>query len=352
MRHIFLLGLTLSLASFGAHAQVSARVSEALDLQRAMAERNPNDPEILNDLGNLYSLTRAWPEAEAAYRASIALDPHRVATHYNLALALQEAEQTAEAALAMEAAVDLDPTNPRALYQLGNIYLQRDERALAIDAFARAFRHDPNLAVPSVNPQVIDNPVLTEALLHAYDRRSRAAMAPRIYERPQRVSDLLIPEKELLKREPEPAQANEPAREPRRIVTPKKPRFKPPAETPDEAKAKQESEKAPAFDLEDAFANAKKKQKELDEANDGWGADLSGWGAPAAEKEEAEAPSDWGDLETEEVRQRREEDRQRRIDERQKRRQELREAARERAQEAAKKNAETDGDGSGVAEDE
>ena len=332
MRTLFLCSTIVLMSVASVSAQVSPRLSEALDLQRALAQQNPGNAEILNDLGNLYGLAGNWEGAEEAYRAAIAADADHATAHYNLALALQESEQLLEASTAMEKAVALTPANARGHYQLGNIYLQRGERELAIESFGRAFRTDPDLAVAEVNPQVIDNPVLTESLLVAYRQRSRAAMAPRLYDRPEKVTDLLVPERELLdqlaKDEIESDSAPPPRRE---LVTPSKPMFKPPPPTAEELEQK---EAASEF-----FGDS-------DPDNDGWGtgnetAEEEGWSTGDTDvwgTDSGSQPMTWEDLESDA-----ESARAKRLEERRAERARLRAAARARAAEA---NGDGDADGS------
>ncbi|HEX6200311.1 MAG TPA: tetratricopeptide repeat protein [Thermoanaerobaculia bacterium] len=170
-----------------------ANLDAAITSQRALAAERPGDPQILNDLGNLLLLAGDMEEAEQAYRDALGLDPEMTSARYNLALLLAQTERPGLALEELEIVVEAQPENAWAHYQIGAILDARGADRRAIKRYATALRLDPQLAFPELNPHVIENEHLTAAMLHAYRDLPLAAQAPKTYERPSRIVDLLVP---------------------------------------------------------------------------------------------------------------------------------------------------------------
>lgn len=177
----------------GLQATSPPNLHEALRLQQAQADLHPNDPEILNDLGNLLVLAGSVDEAEEAYRRSLEIDPDNTTTRYNLALALMEQGRNKQATQELHSLLEVDPYHAWALYQLGTISATTGRRTKAVDYYTRALNLNPELASPAVNPHIIENRYLTESQLRLYLQNAEAAQAPRLYQRPGEVAKLLIP---------------------------------------------------------------------------------------------------------------------------------------------------------------
>lgn len=168
-------------------------LDQAIDSQRTLAAERPGDPQILNDLGNLLLLTGDMDAAEAAYRQALDVDPSTTSARYNLALLLAQTERPGLAMEQLEHVIEAQPDNAWAHYQIGAILDARGAERRAIRRYATALRLDPQLAFPEVNPHVIENEHLTAAMLHAYRDLPVAAQAPKTYEQPSRIVDLLVP---------------------------------------------------------------------------------------------------------------------------------------------------------------
>ncbi|HEX2162378.1 MAG TPA: tetratricopeptide repeat protein, partial [Thermoanaerobaculia bacterium] len=181
--------LSLGLAVLAA---TPTNLPQALEAQRRLVADNPSDAAAYNDLGNLLLLAGEVEEARAAYERAVELAPDRAAYHYNLALLLQQEERPREALDHLRAVADLDPTNAWAAYQIGALHERMDHREQAIEWYGRAFRLDPDLAFPDVNPAVIDSELTAEAMLRGYKAGPIDPAAPRIYEEPGRISALLV----------------------------------------------------------------------------------------------------------------------------------------------------------------
>jgi tetratricopeptide (TPR) repeat protein len=164
---------------------------EVLESQRALAEENPT-PEILNDLANLLVLSGHSNEAESTYRRVLQIDAYNVAAQFNLGLLMQyrgEKEMARELFLEV---VEREPTNAWAYYQLGVLHEDAGERAKAIEQYALALAIDPELYFPDVNPQIVNNMLVTESLLEAANLRKPSNLAPMNFARPREITQLLL----------------------------------------------------------------------------------------------------------------------------------------------------------------
>jgi tetratricopeptide (TPR) repeat protein len=180
-------------AALAALAAAPPNLGKALDAQRKLAAERPQDAAVFNDLGNLLVLAGRLDEAEEAYRHAVELSPDRASARFNLGLLLQQKGELKEALPLYEETIELQPQHAWAHYQIGTILEARGQEAKAVDAYARAFALDPQLAFPEVNPHVIDNRLVTEAMLKAYRGDYAPPQAPKVYEDPLRIAALLVP---------------------------------------------------------------------------------------------------------------------------------------------------------------
>ena len=203
-------GALIAITAMTAVAAVPPNLGKAIAAQEKLAAARPDDASVFNDLGNLRVLAGQPAEAEAAYRRATQLDPHRASALFNLGLLLQQQGKTDDARQLYEKVLETDPGHAWAHYQLGTLYERRGDKGRAVRHYAQAFRLDPQLAFREVNPQIVENGLVTESLLLAYNRRSAAAAAPPIYDDASRIQDLLLQRQQLLKEAAE-ARADEPA---------------------------------------------------------------------------------------------------------------------------------------------
>jgi tetratricopeptide (TPR) repeat protein len=166
---------------------------EAIRAQQDQAFQHPNDPEILNDLGNLLVLAGFLDEAEETYLRSLEINPDNTTTRYNLALVLMEQGQTKQATQELQQVLQVDPYHAWSYYQLGTLSASSGHRKKAVDYYTRALTLRPELSSPAINPHVLENRYLTEAQLRLYLANNEAAQAPRLYQRPGDVAELLLP---------------------------------------------------------------------------------------------------------------------------------------------------------------
>lgn len=190
----FTLGAALlAVTGIAALAAAPPNLTKALETQRRLTGERPQDPAVFNDLGNLLVMASQNAEAETAYRQAVELDPQRVSALFNLALLLQERGERREALRLFKQVTELEPTHAWAHYQMGALYEAWKSEGKAIEHYARAFALDPQLAFSEVNPHIVENALVTEAMLQAYRGDYAPPQAPKVYEDPARIANLLVP---------------------------------------------------------------------------------------------------------------------------------------------------------------
>lgn len=182
----------VAVASLAAVTISAPNLAKTLEAQRRLAVEKPNDPAVFNDLGNLLQLSRRPEEAETAYRRAIELDPNRVSALFNLGLLQQEKGERREAAKLYKRALKIEPRHAWAHYQLGSVYEASGDESKAIDSYAASFALDPQLAFPEVNAQIVDNKLVTQAMLRAYRSDYKPTQAPTMFDDPRRIRPLLV----------------------------------------------------------------------------------------------------------------------------------------------------------------
>ena len=188
-------GALLSIiAMTAAAAAVPPNLSAAVEKQQRLAAERPRDAAVFNDLGNLLVMVGQPSDAEAAYRHAVEIDPHRSSALYNLGLLLLQEGKSPEARQLFEKVLEIEPNHAWAHYQLGALQERKGDKSRAVREYAQAFRLDPQLAFREVNPQIVENGVVTESLLLAYRRQSSASAAPPIYDERSRIRELLVQE--------------------------------------------------------------------------------------------------------------------------------------------------------------
>ncbi|HEY0555178.1 MAG TPA: tetratricopeptide repeat protein [Thermoanaerobaculia bacterium] len=192
-------------------------LAKAIDAQRKLVNEHPQDPAVYNDLGNLLMLVPQPADAEAAYRKAIELDPNKASAQFNLGLLLQQRGELRDAEDLYHRALKADPNHAWASYQLGSIQEARGQKSKAVDSYARAFALDPQLAFPEVNPHIVDNKLVTQAMLRAYRNDfGNNPQVPKMYDDGARIASMLVPRPEETKEQMAAGQPQTPAAVPGR----------------------------------------------------------------------------------------------------------------------------------------
>ena len=84
------------------------------------------------NLGRLLHEDGAPAAAEKHYRRALEIDPENETAAFNLGVALDDLGRLREAITAYRRALDLDPNNTDAHYNLAGIYERRGEKAAAL----------------------------------------------------------------------------------------------------------------------------------------------------------------------------------------------------------------------------
>jgi Flp pilus assembly protein TadD len=182
-------------AAITAVAAVPPNLNKAIESQRQLVTDHPQDPAALNDLGNLLLLADQPGQAEEAYRKALELDPNKVTALFNLALLQQQHGERREALSLYKKVVALQPGHAWAHYQLGTLYEGWGQESKAVEHYARAFALDPQLAFKEVNPHIVENKLVTQAMIRAYGESSLPQQVPQAFDEPGRIAKILVPAK-------------------------------------------------------------------------------------------------------------------------------------------------------------
>lgn len=183
-----------AVVAFRAPAVAPPDLGRALAAQRDLAAQYPADPQVQNDLGNLLLLAGETEAAEEAYRRALEAAPDMTSARYNLGLLLLQTERPRAALRELRRVIEDQPDNAWARYQIGVIHDRAGAQRKAVKHYAAAFRLDPQLGFPEVNPHVIQNEHVIEAMLLAYRGGGPlAAQAPKSYAQPGRIVSLMLP---------------------------------------------------------------------------------------------------------------------------------------------------------------
>lgn len=174
------------------HAAAPRNIARAIVTQRALAIERPADSGVENDLGSLLVLVEDFAGAEQAYRRAIELDPENASAYFNLGLLQQKLGQRRDALKSYKRTLELEPRHAWAHYQEGTIYHAQGRDSAAKKAYAKALAVDPALGNPEVNPHLIENDLATSAMLYSYRHYREELLPAKEFEEPARIAGVLI----------------------------------------------------------------------------------------------------------------------------------------------------------------
>ena len=122
----------------------SDRLDEALQSYQRAREINPDNSDILTDMGCLLRARGSEKEGRALLEKAVAVQPDDPAARNNLALALMDSGELTAAIEQLERAVHLDPESFQAWSNLGNAQLRSNHTAEAVNCYERALRLEPD----------------------------------------------------------------------------------------------------------------------------------------------------------------------------------------------------------------
>jgi tetratricopeptide (TPR) repeat protein len=111
---------------------------------KVAAERDANSAEAIAGLANLYLKAKRLPEAEAALRRYVAIDPENANAHLQLGRVLAAEDKSDAAQAEFESALRLAPDNPKAQRELALLYADNKEYAKAEPLFRAALEKQPD----------------------------------------------------------------------------------------------------------------------------------------------------------------------------------------------------------------
>lgn len=114
-------------------------LTEAEALYRAALAIAPDHAPVTHNLGVVAAALGRHREAIGCFDAAIAADPGYVAAHYNRAVALMALDQVDDAIGSFSRACSLDPQHYDAHRALGFLWLSKGELDRALDHFARTY---------------------------------------------------------------------------------------------------------------------------------------------------------------------------------------------------------------------
>lgn len=115
----------------------AGRLVEAEAGYRAALAISPHSPAVLHNLGVVLAARGAHDEALSAFDQALAIEPGYATAHYNRGVTLQQQGRTSEALNAYEQSSRLDPGHYDCHRALAFLWLATGDRGRALDHFAR-----------------------------------------------------------------------------------------------------------------------------------------------------------------------------------------------------------------------
>ena len=108
---------------------------------------NPNNSELLNQIGTLYKVTHQFKEAAGYFQKALAADPKNVAARTDLASCLFYQGDADGAIQQLQQSLSYDPKDANSLFNLGMIRLQgKNDPTGAVTAWKQLLKLNPTLA--------------------------------------------------------------------------------------------------------------------------------------------------------------------------------------------------------------
>lgn len=136
--------------SMGTQALHRGEIDKAARFLERAYQLDPEHPDAALNLSGAYILSKKFSGAVAVLEPLSTREPHNPMVWTNLGAAylgnpvLAKSENQLQAIAAFEQALKLDPIAPHVAYNLGLIYLDRQEHDQALRWFERAVQANPN----------------------------------------------------------------------------------------------------------------------------------------------------------------------------------------------------------------
>lgn len=168
-------------------SQLDARITQTL----AALRENPDSPVLHNELGALLVQKDFPKDAAREFERAVNLDSSFYPAWYNLGLVRASQGDEAGARRAFRRTVNYRKGHGPALFELGLMAEKGGDFSDAVDYYAKALRHNPELLDVRYNPRILDSKLMHRALIEKYPRshaRDSASFqhAPAGYVEPER----------------------------------------------------------------------------------------------------------------------------------------------------------------------
>lgn len=140
--------------------------------------RYPDNPYLLNELGNLLLRQGRRKDARDRFERAVKIDRTYAAAWNNLGVARFAMNEKSEAKLAYRRAVAIQPNFALAWYNLAVVLDAQNYYDDAIKAYERAFVLDPGLLDVRKNPQVASNRRIPAVMTQTYIDRGGSVVFP------------------------------------------------------------------------------------------------------------------------------------------------------------------------------
>jgi len=126
--------------------QIGAPIEQVIEAYEKAAKLDSTSPGALVNLGTVHFNARSLVQAEACYRAAIAIDPDYALAHFNIANLYDERGDYANATVHYSAAVALNPQYADAHYNLALLYQGNGQVMEAVRHWKMYLKLDPSSA--------------------------------------------------------------------------------------------------------------------------------------------------------------------------------------------------------------
>jgi tetratricopeptide (TPR) repeat protein len=153
-------------------------VPVSLEILQEKLARYPDNPYLLNEVGNQLLLHGRRLDAETQFARAVKIDPESAAAWNNLGVVRLALDKNTEAATAYKKALKIQPNYALAWYNLGVALDRMDRYDEALQAYERAFVLDPGLLEVKKNPQIVANSKLAAVMSQTYLDRGGTVVFP------------------------------------------------------------------------------------------------------------------------------------------------------------------------------
>ena len=136
--------LVLACAETAATRRYLAYWQDSVSFFEYMLALTPNEPSLLNNLGNAFKLQKKFEKAVVCYKQGLQVNPNDAGLHYNLAVTLQSQGRPNEAIGHYRKSLEVEPREAAVYNNLGVVLLSQDKLDEAADCFRKTLRLNPD----------------------------------------------------------------------------------------------------------------------------------------------------------------------------------------------------------------